>query len=171
MGNQDGGRPDDNKLVPTPLEQQLARERIKQQNLDRESIELQNKKNRALIRLLEKLAPAGKEEEPADARGKAEAKRPQPQPEQVQVETPTENQQAASTQRGIKKHEYTQFILNQWDEGERNREVIHRRFVEELLPASKRRTDEEARELFRQWWKNAAKHRPEMWSQSRIGAS
>ena len=60
MENQKG-QPDDRKLRPTPLEEALARESIKQQNLDRERIELQNAANRALIRLAEKLAPASEQ--------------------------------------------------------------------------------------------------------------
>jgi hypothetical protein len=102
-----------------------------------------------------KLEPAQQQQERAE-----------PNISPVHVEIATRNQQTSSTQRGPKKHEYTQFILNRWDKGERNREVIYREFVK-ILPASKRRTDEEARELFKRWWENAAKHRREMWSQSR----
>ena len=39
----------------------------------------------------------------------------------TQVETATEDQPVRFTQRGAKRHEYTQFILDRWDEGERIR--------------------------------------------------
>jgi hypothetical protein len=110
--------------------------------------------------------------------GQAKLEPEQPQGERaeanistVQVEMATQNQQASSIQRGPKKHKYTQFILDRWEKGEHNREVIYRRFVTDALPASERRTDAEARALFNQWWQNAAKHRPEMWKQSRVEAS
>jgi hypothetical protein len=70
-------------------------------------------------------------------------------------------QLGASNRRGTKKHKYTQFILGTWDGGERNRQTIYQMFVAQL-PESKRRTEADEEKLFKQYWANACKHRPEM---------
>ena len=104
--------------------------------------------------------------EKAEDERKAQAERQQRETLPIEAQAAAQTRAPTSTQRGQKKHKYTQFILDAWDGGEHNREVIKRKFTSQL-PPSKRRTPTDEEQLFIQWWANAAKHRPEMWSPSK----
>jgi hypothetical protein len=80
------------------------------------------------------------------------------EPQQQERSATPENH---ATRRGPKRHEHTLFIVGLWDQGERNRETIKRKFIK-YLPESKKRTKQDEDKLFTRWWANASKHRPAM---------